>query len=92
MRQTRYTQNPETPVTVIAGEAAVVTPWDQRIHLLDPIATTIWKLCEHADGISLPELVDALVLEFDGEPATISEETQRFVDEAVELGLLRRTD
>ncbi len=91
MNTTRYSQNPETPVTVIAGEAAVVTPWDQRIHLLDPIATTIWKLCEHEGGVTMTELVEALMVEFDGDAATVTEDTQRFIDEAVSLGLLRRS-
>jgi hypothetical protein len=90
MTSPRYTQNPDTPVTVIAGEAAIVTPWDQRIHLLDPIATVIWSLCESADGRTMAELVDTLVDDFDAERAVIVRDTEAFVTNAVELGLLTR--
>lgn len=85
---TRYAQQPESPATVVAGEAAVVTPGDARLHVLNEVGTRVWALCE-GEGRTLDELVAALCAEFAVDEATARAQTQAFVDEAVALGILR---
>lgn len=84
----RYAQRPESPATVVAGEAAVVTPGDARLHVLNEVGTRVWALCE-GEGRTLDELVAALRAEFDVDEDTARAQTEAFVDEAVALGILR---
>ena len=85
----RYRQPPEAPATLIAGEAAVVTPQDSRLHLLDRVATRIWELCGD-EGRTLDELAAALCDEFDAPREHILVDTAAFLDEAVQAGVLLR--
>lgn len=87
----RYRQVSDTPATVIAGEAAVVTPGDQRLHLLDEVGTEVWQLCAD-DGCSLEELTARLVERYDGDPQVIEQETRAFLEDAVSRGLLEAVE
>lgn len=83
---TRYTQNPELPVTVVAGEAAIITPGDSQLHILNEVGTHIWELCDGA--ISLDEIVTELLASFDVSEATAREEAEAFLRDGVARELL----
>lgn len=85
----RYRQNTRAPFTVLGAEATVVTPHDSRLHLLNPVATRVWELCD-GDGRTIPEIVDALLDEFDVDRATAEQETTAFLDDALARGLVQR--
>lgn len=87
---TRYRQNPELPVTVVAGEAAIITPTDSRLHVLNDVATRIWELCA-GDGVSLDGLVDALTDEFEVAEETARAEVLAFLEDGVERGVIITT-
>lgn len=87
---TTYKQNPELPVTLVAGEAAIITPGDSRLHILNEVATRIWELC--AEGISLPALVEALTDEFEVDATTAQNEALTFLTDGVERGVLITVD
>ena len=81
----RYRQNLHAAASVIAGEAAVLTPSDSRLHLLDPVATRVWELCE---GVTLESLVTELMKEFDGEAAEIARDVESLLKEFQALGVV----
>lgn len=85
---TRFAQRTDSPATIVAGEAAVVTPGDARLHVLNEVGTRVWALCE-GDGRTLDELVATLCEEFEIDAPTAREQTERFVEEAVAAGILR---
>ena len=87
----RYRQVADTPATVIAGEAAIVTPNDQRLHLLDDVGTEVWQLCD-GSGRTLNELMDCLRERYDGADDQMQADTQSFLEEAVACGLLEAVE
>jgi hypothetical protein len=83
----RYRQNPQAPASVIAGEAAVVTPRDSRLHLLDPVATRVWELCSGEGATSL-ELLDSLLQEYDGPPDEMAADVSELLSQLRSLGVV----
>lgn len=83
----RYRQNLHAAASVIAGEAAVVTPHDSRLHLLDPVATRVWELCD-GDGATLESLVTALMKEFEGEEAEIARDVRSLLKDLQALSVV----
>lgn len=88
-RQFRYVQNEDAPATLIAGEAAVVTPADSRLHILNAVATEIWERCG-GPGQTEAELVAWVLDEFEVERAEAEVEVARFLQDAVAAGFLHR--
>ena len=84
----RYRHTPLTPASVIAGEAAIVTPLDSRLHILNGVGTRIWQLCDADDGITSDELVTQLEAEFDADVSLIRADTEAFLSEALAMGLI----
>lgn len=84
---TRYRQNSALPVTVVAGEAAIITPTDSKLHVLNDVATRIWELCD-GDGVSLDDLVTTLTDEFEVDAPTARVEALAFLDDGVARGVL----
>ena len=82
-----YKQNPELPVTLVAGEAAIITPVDSRLHILNDVATRIWEHCAD-DGCTLEALVEALRAEFEVDAETARTEARAFLDDGVARGVL----
>jgi hypothetical protein len=83
----RYRQVEAAPASVIAGEAAVVTPSDSRLHLLNEVATAIWARCT-GEGATRDEIVAHLLAEYDVDEETAMSEATAFLEEAVGSGLL----
>ncbi len=83
----RYRQNPSLPATVLGGEAALVTPTDSRLHVLNDVATRVWQLCDDK-GMTLDELVAALLEEFEVSEEVARAETLAFVQDGLARGLL----
>lgn len=88
MQRERYRQVEDTAVTVIEGEAAIVTLPDSRLHLLNGVATRIWTLCD-GDGATLGELVSMLTDEFEVTEATAEQQCSEFLETALAGGFLR---
>lgn len=83
----RYRQHPDAASSVIAGEAAVVTPQDSRLHLLDPVATRVWELCE-GPGRTQESLVHELMKEYEGEAAEIARDVESLLQELQALSVI----
>ena len=84
---TRFRQNPDFPATILGGEAAIVTPVDSRLHVLNGVATRVWELCE-GEGIEFAELLSALLDEFDVAEADAASETREFLADGVRRGFI----
>ena len=82
-----YRQNSMNPATILGGEAAIVTPADARMHILNRVGTRVWELCDGA-GADDASIVARLCDEFDGPPDVIAAETRAFLAEGSRLGLL----
>ncbi|MFT4704916.1 MAG: hypothetical protein ACI81R_002624 [Bradymonadia bacterium] len=87
MSNPRIKQHTMVSATVVAGEAAVVTPGDSSLHILNRVGTVIWGLCE-GDGKHLNELVVALLERFDVHPDIATAEVTAFVEQGAALGFL----
>ena len=85
----RYRQVEEAPASVVGGEAAIVTPSDSRLHVLNEVGTRIWELCE-GEGLTLDALVERLCSEFEVDAQTAAAEAKVFLERAVSAGLLAK--
>jgi hypothetical protein len=87
----RYRHVPGTAGRIIDGKAAIVTR-DNRLHILNGVGTRIWELCERSSdrGAAEPELVEALVREFEVDEPTASRDCARFLEDLVSRGILAR--
>jgi hypothetical protein len=83
-----YQQVASAPATVVAGEAAVVTPADARLHILNEVGTRVWALCE-GSGLAIEGIVEALVSEFEVTPEDARCATETFLEDAVARGILQ---
>ncbi|MFT6398275.1 MAG: hypothetical protein ACJAYU_003033 [Bradymonadia bacterium] len=83
---TTYTQNPELPVTVVAGEAAIITPVDSQLHILNEVGTHIWELC--AEAHTLEAVVADLLGVFEVDEPTARAEAEAFLRDGVARELL----
>jgi len=76
----------ETASRVIDGEATVVLPSENMVHILSAVGTRIWEL---ADGRhSLADIVDALCDEFEVQQEQAEQDVRAFVDELAGKGML----
>lgn len=82
-----YQQVTENPASVIAGEAAVVTPDDTRLHLLNAVGTWVWEQC------LTPQTLDGLVAgacaRYAVSPELATAQIAAFLDQGVQTGLLK---
>jgi hypothetical protein len=83
----RYRQSSQIAASLIAGEAAVVTPHDSRLHLLDPVATRVWELCD-GEGCTVESLVSALLQEYEGDPDEMTRDVGNLLNELRSLGVI----
>jgi len=90
MMATRFRQNPGIPATVLGGEAAIVTPSDSRLHVLNSVGSRVWTLCE-GEGRTLNELIPILLDEFDVSREVATSETREFLSDSVERGFILET-
>ena len=85
---TKYRQLKETPASVIAGEAAIVTQEDSRLHILNGVGTRIWELCDVDTGVHIDVLVAQLLEEYDVTDEMAREETIAFLQLAIDAGVI----
>ena len=82
-----YQQNHRVASRNFRGEAAIITPEDRRINILNPVATEIWELCRDTPQ-SIEDLCAAMGRRYTGAPAAIRADIIQFVETLVELGAL----
>ncbi|MBN1945189.1 MAG: PqqD family protein [Bradymonadales bacterium] len=87
----RYRQNPRCASRVFGGEAAVITPGNQRISILDPVATEIWALLETTPR-TLEQLCAALQERYEGDPNTIQQDVVELLGALLELEAIERLE
>lgn len=81
----RVTRAPNVAWRVLDGAAVLVAPSSPAIQTLNPVGTLIWSL---ADGRPLPDIVDAVVNEFDVDRTQASLDVEHFVRDLEGKGLL----
>jgi PqqD family protein of HPr-rel-A system len=73
-------------VAVIDGGVVVLDQRSGKCHVLNPTASIVW---ESLDGErSVREIIDALVSDFDADPAVIAESADDALRQFVEIGIL----
>ena len=83
-----YRQKKETPASIIAGEAAIVTQTDSRLHILNEVGTQIWQICDVKSGISFENIIVRLLEEYDVTEGVAREETEEFLRLAINAGII----
>ena len=81
----RVTRAPNVAWRVLDGAAVLVAPSSPTVQTLNPVGTLVWTL---ADGRTVPELVDAVVNEFEVERTEASLDVERFVLDLAAKGML----
>lgn len=76
----------DTASRVIGGEATLVLPKENTVHILNPVGTRIWEL---ADGQrSLADIVETLCDEFRVAQEQAEQDARSFVEELVAKGMM----
>ena len=79
-------KSPHTASRIIDRQAVVVIPGKGQVNILNPVGSRIWEL---ADGKkSLNELAMLISNEFEVEPEVAYLDTEEFVYELLEKGML----
>jgi hypothetical protein len=86
-----YQQDPRTATRVIRGEAVIITNHDQRIHVLDAVATEIWQLCSD-EPVTAEVLCDRLLERYEGQPDAIRSDVETLLEQLVGMGALQRIE
>lgn len=86
--EARYQQAYDAVSRELAGETVVLTPEDGTVHVLDEVGSRVWQLC--AESRSLGELCDSVTSEYDVERVTAERDIRRFLDEMLEIGVVRK--
>jgi hypothetical protein len=82
----RFARDPRCAGRIIEGRAALVTGHDNKLHLLNPTGTTIWRRAE--SECSFDDLVEALVAEFEVDTATARRDIETFCADLLDRRIL----
>lgn len=84
---TVLTPNESCPVREVGQGLVIMAPAGTATHSLDEVGAFIWR---QVDGRhSLAQVVEALVAEYDVEPAQAAADVQEFLARLLEAGLVR---
>lgn len=81
-----YKQNARTAGRIIDGAAFVITPDDNKLHVLNATGTRVWTLAE--PGCTLASIAEALAAEFDVDMARAMVDAHAFCDDLVKRKVL----
>ena len=82
----RLLQSERTASRVIDGKAIVITIDQNELHVLNPVGSRVWELC---DGRPLCSIIDQIVLEFDVERQRAAEDVCGFAERLISVGAVR---
>ena len=84
---TRYAvHNPDVAWRIVDGEAAIVTPADGTLHLLNAVGTAVWLGTEKP--VRLDKVVDRILDEFEVTRAVAASDVAAFVQELADRQML----
>jgi hypothetical protein len=83
-------RNEEIAYRVVNGEAVMLNPIDNQIHLLNDVATFIWLELEEKSDFD--ELLGSICEEFDVDRSQAYEDLNRNIIELGEKGLIDKLD
>lgn len=80
------TRNPRTAYRFVADRGLLVVVDNRELHTLNEVAARVWSLC---DGRDVPAIVEAIVSEFDVEPARAQADVDSFLAQLDGVGALQ---
>lgn len=83
----RLGRNPDVYAATLDGEVCLFNPKSEEYLNLNATGTCIWILLENKSN--LEDLVETLQTMYNVDPVTCRLETERFIDEALERGMLQ---
>lgn len=83
-------RNEEVAYRVVDGEAVMLNPIDNQIHLLNDVATFIWLELEKESDYN--ELLGSVCEEFEVDRSQASEDLNNYIIELSEKGLVEKFD
>ena len=86
-----YRQSLRAASRIFRGEAAIITPEDRRINILNPTATEIWELCS-AEARSSEQICAVMTERYSADAETIRTDVDELLGELVEMGALEVVD
>jgi hypothetical protein len=81
-----YRRRPRIAARVVAGQAAVVSLDDNKLHILNAVGTHVWTLLDHPRDEGF--LVEALIERFDVSREQAQADCSEFCGELVERRLV----
>lgn len=82
-----YRQSPRAASRLFRGEAAVITPEDRQINILNSTATEIWELCRD-EPLTLDQICVEMGVRYSAEPERIRDDVEELIAELLEIGAL----
>ncbi len=86
----KYIRNEGTLSSKLHDEQVMIDIEKGKYFSLNPVATRIWDILEHA--LSIDILCEKLLEEYDVEPEKCRSETIDYVKEMIKLGLIRKVE
>ena len=83
-------RNEDVAYRVVDGEAVMLNPIDNQIHLLNDVATFIWLELEKESDYN--ELLGLVCEEFEVDRSQASEDLNNYIIELSEKGLVEKFD
>lgn len=91
LRTTAYCQEPRAASRLFRGEAAIITPDNHRINILNPIGTEIWEFLAETPK-TVDEILNVMVSRFEGPEDIIKADVIEFIQSLLEAGALKRVN
>lgn len=85
---TRVQQSDNAISRDISGQLVILTPVEGTIHELDELGGFIWSLC--ADPISVKEITDRIVAEYDVEAKIVQQDLTVFIEKMLDVGVVTK--
>lgn len=82
--------NPDVAWRIVDGEAAIVTPADGTLHLLNEVGTAVWEGTQQP--VRLDKVVDRVLKEFEVKRAVAEKDVADFARELNEKKMLLLAD
>jgi hypothetical protein len=86
----RFTLSPDVLFQEVGGDLVLLDLASEQYFGLDEVGARIWQLL--ADGASVGEVLDTLLLEYDVRPARLESDVSTLLEELSGAGLLRPAD
>ncbi|MFH1283033.1 MAG: PqqD family protein [bacterium] len=82
----KYTIDKRLAYQEIEGQLYIVSPWDHKLHKINPSGRFIWQFIEK--GLSQQNIIQNIIGEFDVSKIQAEQDFSEFIEKMVKKGLI----